>query len=237
MTAYVLETLSYAITLAYSVKSNFPFSTYGENLFLTIQDILITLLIIVFAPTTSSRPRDLSLASLAIAGTTYLLWSLPLSTLAPVQFSTLLLSLFSKVPQIVQNTRAGSTGQLSTVAVFAQILGCVARLFTTATEVRDTLVLSGFALALVLNLVLGSQMWMYWDHEVKAQPTRKVTKVEESEEIASPQVKAEKAMENGKSSAYEALGDSPQPMHRLTTPPPRNFSAGSQRKWARKIVD
>lgn len=237
MTAYVLETLSYAITLAYSVKSNFPFSTYGENLFLTIQDILITLLIIVFAPTTSSKPRDLSLASLVISGTAYLLWSLPLSTLAPVQFSTLLLSLFSKVPQIVQNTRAESTGQLSTVAVFAQILGCIARLFTTATEVRDTLVLSGFALALVLNLVLGSQMWMYWGHEAKSKPTRKVTKVEESEEIASPQVKAEKAKENGKSSAYEALGGSPQPMHRLTTPPPRNFSAGSQRKWARKIVD
>jgi len=237
LTAYVLETLSYAITLAYSVKSNFPFSTYGENLFLTIQDILITLLIIVFAPTTSSKPRDLSLASLVISGTAYLLWSLPLSTLAPVQFSTLLLSLFSKVPQIVQNTRAESTGQLSTVAVFAQILGCIARLFTTATEVRDTLVLSGFALALVLNLVLGSQMWMYWGHEAKSKPTRKVTKVEESEEIASPQVKAEKAKENGKSSAYEALGGSPQPMHRLTTPPPRNFSAGSQRKWARKIVD
>ena len=80
-------------------------------------------------------------------------------------------------------------------------------------------------------------MWMYWGHEAKAKPTRKVTKVEESEEIASPQVKAEKAKEDGKSSAYEALGGSPQPVYRFTTPPPRNFSAGSQRKWARKIVD
>jgi len=114
-------------------------------------------------------------------------------------------------------------------------MGCIARLFTTATEVRDTLVLSGFALALMLNLVLGSQMWMYWGHEAKAKPTRKVTKVEESEEIASPQVKAEKDKEDGKSSTYEALGGSPQPVHRFTTPP-RNLSAGSQRKWARKIV-
>ena len=234
LTAYILETLSYAITLAYSVKNNFPFSTYGENLFLTIQDILVTLLIIAFAPASSSKPRNLSLAFLAIAGTAYLLQSLPLPTLALVQFSTLPLSLFSKVPQITQNTKAGSTGQLSTVAVLAQILGCIARLFTTATEVKDTLVSSGFALALVLNLVLGSQMWMYWGKE----PTGKVAEIEEeSEEIASPQVKAEKAKEEGKSSAYEALGASPQPVHRFATPPPRNFSAGSQRKWTRKIVD
>lgn len=75
----------------------------------------------------------------------------------------------------------------------------------------------------MLNLVLGSQMWMYWGKE----PTGKVAEIEEeSEEIASPQVKAEKAKEEGKSSAYEALGASP-----------RNFSAGSQRKWTRKIVD
>ncbi|KAJ2970795.1 hypothetical protein NUW54_g12651 [Trametes sanguinea] len=35
LTSYVLETLSYAITLAYSYRNEFPFSTYGENLFLT----------------------------------------------------------------------------------------------------------------------------------------------------------------------------------------------------------
>lgn len=31
--AYVLETLSYAISLAYAYRSSFPFSTYGENFF------------------------------------------------------------------------------------------------------------------------------------------------------------------------------------------------------------
>jgi hypothetical protein len=48
--AYVLETLAYAITLAYSFKHHFPFSTYGENLFLTVQNIFITLLVIYYAP-------------------------------------------------------------------------------------------------------------------------------------------------------------------------------------------
>jgi len=49
--AYFLETMGYAITLVYSFRHHFPFSTYGENLFLTVQIVLITHLIIYFAPT------------------------------------------------------------------------------------------------------------------------------------------------------------------------------------------
>lgn len=178
-----------------------------------------------------------ALTLLAAAGTTYTLHSLPLSKLALLQIFTIPLSLFSKVPQIVQNARAESTGQLSAVAVLAQILGCVARLFTTATEVKDPLVLSGFTLALALNLILGTQMWMYWGKAKPAVPAKgkQAVKMEDkSEEIESPQVKAEKARDEGKSNSYEALGAS----HRFATPPPRSFSpAGSQRKWARKTVD
>lgn len=242
LTAYILETLSYAITLAYSVKNNFPFSTYGENLFLTMQDVIITLLIIAYAPSSAkgstTKPRDLTLALLATAGTAYVLNALPPSTLSLVQFATLPLSLFSKVPQILQNAEAKSTGQLSAVAVIAQILGCVARLFTTATEVKDLLVLSGFGLALVLNLVLGSQMWMYWGKkEVKPVPAIKEKK-EESERPMTPE--RTQGKQDAKTSAYEALGhgSSPQPVHRFATPPPRSFSpAGSQRKWSRQTVD
>ena len=52
---------------------------------------------------------------------------------------------------------------LSVVAVGSQIAGCLARLFTTATEVGDIMLFLGFAVALVLNCVLGAQMWMYWN--------------------------------------------------------------------------
>ena len=38
------------------------------------------------------------------------------------------------------------------------IAGCLARLFTTATEVGDNLISAGFALALVLNAIMGVQM-------------------------------------------------------------------------------
>lgn len=170
LTAYVLETLSYAINLAYNSRNGFPFSTYGENLFLTIQNIIIIFLIILFNTPSSSRPLTtapnptgkLITAVLVAFATSFALFFAPAGALSAAQLGTLPLSLFSKLPQIAQNHRARSTGQLSAVAVIAQIGGCAARLFTTAQEVNDPLVGAGFALALALNLVLGVQMYAYW---------------------------------------------------------------------------
>jgi mannose-P-dolichol utilization defect 1 len=85
--------------------------------------------------------------------------------LAVCQMATIPLSLLSKFPQIYENQRARSTGQLSAVAVFSQVAGCLARLFTTATEVGDPIVFVGFLLALLLNLVLGAQMYAFWEKE------------------------------------------------------------------------
>lgn len=82
--------------------------------------------------------------------------------LAFLQAATLPLAVSAKLPQIMQNARAKSTGQLSAFAVGAQILGCLARLYTTAMEVGDWLVASAFGMALMLNGVLGVQLWMYW---------------------------------------------------------------------------
>ncbi|KAI0632543.1 mannose-P-dolichol utilization defect 1 protein [Trametes polyzona] len=166
LTAYVLETLAYAITLAYSYRNEFPFSTYGENLFLTIQNVVITLLIVHYNPPASlaARPslQRTILSLQVVIAFAVALFVLPTPTLALFQLATLPLSLFSKLPQIRQNYRAQSTGQLSAFAVISQVGGCLARLFTTATEVGDPIVSAGFALALALNVILGVQMWLYW---------------------------------------------------------------------------
>ncbi|KAI0647652.1 mannose-P-dolichol utilization defect 1 protein [Trametes meyenii] len=171
LTAYVLETFSYAITLVYSYRNEFPFSTYGENLFLTLQNVVITLLIVHYNPPSSlaaRSPLQRTVVSIqAIIAFAIALAVLPASTLALFQLATLPLSLFSKLPQIRQNHRAQSTGQLSTFAVISQVGGCLARLFTTATEVGDPIVSAGFALALALNIILGAQMWLYWGKDEK----------------------------------------------------------------------
>lgn len=163
--SYVLETLAYGINLLYSFRNDFPFSTYGENFFLTLQNILITLLIIAYTPRLMTKNRDLVTASLAMSTSALALAVMPMTLLAFLQICTLPLSLFSKLPQIRQNHRSESTGQLSVFAVASQVVGCLARLFTTAIEVGDPLVAAGFALALVLNGILGLQLWLYWGQE------------------------------------------------------------------------
>ncbi|KAF5309274.1 hypothetical protein D9611_015143 [Ephemerocybe angulata] len=151
--SYVLETLSYAITLAYSVWNAFPFSTYGENLFLALQITIITFLIILYSPI----PNKLKSSRLLMTPSPPVISK---DTLA-LPLATLPLSLISKFPQIRQNAHAQSTGQLSAFAVVPQVLGCLARVFT-AQEVGDPLVQSSLLLALILNTVLAAQMYMYW---------------------------------------------------------------------------
>lgn len=205
LTGYILETLSYAITLAYSYRNDFPFSTYGENLFLTMQNVLITFLIIAYSQRPGNKSGKLITAVAGLGSSFFALTAISKKTLAYLQVATLPLSLFSKLPQISQNYRAKSTGQLSVVAIVAQIAGCLARLFTTSTEVGDPIVTAGFAFALVLNLILGAQLWMYWG---------------QAETIKS--IKKEKI----KSSPPR----SPSPAQRVATPPPVG-----NRKWARKV--
>ncbi len=215
-----METLSYAITLAYSFRNEFPFSTYGENLFLAIQNALITLLITFFSPNATGK---ITLISAALTGAVSTLYSLPKDTLSVLQVATLPLSLFSKLPQIASNYQAGSTGQLSAFAVISQVLGCAARLFTTSQEVGDPVVLTGFALALVLNLVLGAQLWMYWG---------KTEQVKAPVSVPVPVIVEDLVKEEQKVPAYE-----PKPSSRPQTPlgsRPGTPTPGA-RKWARKL--
>lgn len=214
----MLESLAYAITLAYAFRKSFPFSTYGENLFLTIQNALIILLIIFYEPdrlTRSQKPQRLAVASLTMLATSFLLYLVPSTTLSLLQMSTLPLSLFSKLPQIRQNARSRSTGQLSAFAVVSQIAGCLARLFTTATEIGDLLVSAGFALALLLNIVLGAQLWMYWG----------MADDDEVYELGLGAKDYSRVVEKGKQRAVPLSAFTPapwqyqEPTHRATNPP------------------
>ncbi|KAH9841958.1 mannose-P-dolichol utilization defect 1 protein [Rhodofomes roseus] len=228
--AYVLETLAYAITLAYSYRNEFPFSTYGENLFLTLQNAVITLLIIHYPATRqltrapSSAPRVAS-AALAMVLCAAAFVFLPKSALTPLQLATLPLSLFSKFPQIRQNYRSKSTGQLSAFAVIAQIGGCLARLFTTATEVGDPLVSAGFALALALNCILGAQMWIYWGQEEKDD----YGKV--SIGLTTLNTPAEEKQRQWSSAPTPAISSAKVEV----VVPPQSPRASGGRKWARKV--
>ncbi|BEJ05155.1 hypothetical protein CcaverHIS641_0209720 [Cutaneotrichosporon cavernicola] len=151
LSAYILETASYAISLAYASRSRFPFSTYGENFFITIQNIIITLMILHY-----NKPKGSTYAGLGRS-----LSSSHTATRRRVVFGAAIIAasclyLWNETlcPMSIRN--------LSAFAVFSALLGCLARLFTTKQEVNDPLIFWGFAGAALLNFVLVLQMLMFW---------------------------------------------------------------------------
>jgi mannose-P-dolichol utilization defect protein 1 len=62
------------------------------------------------------------------------------------------------VPQIVENAKSGSTGQLAFITVTLNFFGNVARIFTTLTEVPDPVLLWGVFSSAALNGTLFAQV-------------------------------------------------------------------------------
>lgn len=164
-TSYLLETASFLITLAYNVRSGWPFSTYGETALILAQDVVIAVLVLRFTC------RD-GAAGTFIAGVGAAIYVLLISdTLVDAKMMNYLqagagaLSVASKLPQILTVYRQGGTGQLSAFAVFNYLAGSLSRIFTTLQEVDDKLILYGFVAGFVLNAVLAGQMVYYWNEK------------------------------------------------------------------------
>lgn len=174
------------------------------------------------APNPTGRLLTAVFATLAVG---FALFAAPSSALAAAQLGTIPLSLFSKLPQIAQNHRARSTGQLSAFAVISQIAGCAARLFTTVQEVNDPLVAAGFALAFTLNLVVGVQMYVYWGRGVSQDG---MTKAREDVSLGA----TKEAVYGREKVDVVVQPQSPLPQQATHQ---HSQSAAYGRKWARKV--
>ena len=161
--SYALETVSFLITLAYNVRSGWPFGTYGETALILVQDVVISALVLHFTG------RD-QIAGAFVAGVLAVGYALlgpqelvNIKTMGYLQAVAGVLGIASKVPQILTNYDQGSTGQLSAFAVFNYLLGSLMRIFTTMREVDDRTILYGFVAGFALNAVLAGQMVYYWN--------------------------------------------------------------------------
>lgn len=169
---YALEVAAYDISLAYAYRRTLPFSTYGENASLTIQNMVITLMIIWYeegksslvhqqSPSELRRRRVYIAASLMTAASIFLFVLCPAGLLAVLQALSIPISCISKFPQIAELHRNKEPGHLSAIVVFAQLAGTLARVFTTVTETGDWLIGIGFGLASVLNTIIVIQVSTY----------------------------------------------------------------------------
>lgn len=75
----------------------------------------------------------------------------------------IVLSIWSRLPQILLNFQQGHTGQLALLTFALSGLGNLARVFTTFKQTPDdSLTLLSMVVAAVLNLTLVFQIVVYW---------------------------------------------------------------------------
>lgn len=148
-----------------------PFLLQLLTLVLFLSDMVITLLILAYAPLSAKLTEHKRKTRVIVAGALMVALSVflfspamcPAGLLAFLQALTIPISLISKVPQMVELHTRKAPGQLSAVVVFAQLAGTIARVFTTLTETNDSLLFWGFALATVFNAIIFVQLLMYWN--------------------------------------------------------------------------
>jgi len=175
--SYLLETSAYLISLAYNVRQEFPFSTYGETGLIMVQNVVIAVLVLHY----SGKASAAGLFVAALATGAFTLFSkniVDMKTLGYLQAGAGALGVAAKLPQILAVWQEGGTGQLSAFAVFNYLLGSLSRIFTTLQEVDDKLILYGFVAGFALNAVLATQMVYYWNA-----PAKKSVKSKQREKI------------------------------------------------------
>ena len=160
---FYCDVLIFSCSAGYSYLRGFPFSTYGEELVILAQNIFLVLLLWKYADPAKGTAHIL--LAVGIWGG-FVFWMLGLDpegevvTMLPV--ATIIATALARCPQVYANYSQGHTGQLSIVSTGLNWVGSLARIFTTLTELSDTLKLMGYVVSASLNLVLIFQMLWYW---------------------------------------------------------------------------
>lgn len=163
---FITETISYTITACYNLRMGYPFSTYGENVALTVQGVILILL--MFHYMKQLNIFFFSCAAIYIAMVAASLANM-VSTemLTYANMSTIPLMIFSRIPQIMTNFKNKSTGQLAFITLLLNFVGVSVRLFTVFTEVDDPLILLSILLGVLLNGILLIQTLLYTKPAIK----------------------------------------------------------------------
>lgn len=166
-----LELLAITLNLSYSFVKDFPFSAWGDSLFLAVQTAAIAALVLNY---NSSRANVFSFVVMYLC-VCYGLMGGPTSvdTLWSLQALNIPILIAGKMSQAFTNYSNGSTGQLSAVTVFMLFFGSLARIFTSVQETGDQLIILTYLVSTLLNGVIVSQLLYYWNVGAVKKPAAK----------------------------------------------------------------
>ena len=192
----ILSTLFYTM---YPFHMGYPFLTYGEGLILLFQNFLIFFICWKYDTDQSSDKNNMSF-SLLLVSFLFLcykglfddrIWKI-------IGSASTVLSMGSRITQILTSYKTKSTGPLSTITYGLNMLGNSARIFTTLKETKDLIMAGGFVVSFVLNLIIFLQI-IYYNRKPKDTKKEELKeKKEEKEEKTEVKEKNEAKGKNGK---------------------------------------
>jgi mannose-P-dolichol utilization defect protein 1 len=170
-----VETFIFLLTILYNIHYGNPLSTYGENIIILSQNLIILFLFWKYTQ------RKVPIYERVFVLSCYTLFCyIMLQPYIPEAFwgylgsiSVVLLSV-SRFSQIYTSFITKSTGPLSLFTFVTALLGNLARAFTTYTETKDNLQLFTYCYGATLALIVLVQIIIY-------KPKDKHTKVEKQD--------------------------------------------------------
>lgn len=158
--AFLLELIACMFTSAYNYANGFPFSTWGETLFIAVQVVILLSLMLYY----NNQMKYAFAFPPVVAFAVWILSSgvLSMNALTYCQTTALPIMLLSRVSQILTTYKNGTTGQLSFVTAVMNAMGTGARVFTTLNEIKSTLLLVQSVAMFTVNSVIVFQFFLYW---------------------------------------------------------------------------
>uniref|UniRef100_A0A0A1WTE1 Mannose-P-dolichol utilization defect 1 protein homolog n=1 Tax=Zeugodacus cucurbitae TaxID=28588 RepID=A0A0A1WTE1_ZEUCU len=152
--------------MSYNYVKGYPFSAWGDNTFLALQTAAIAALVLFYGGSKGLSLIFCIIYTLAV----YVLNSglTPINILLVAQAFNIPILLLGKLSQAWTNYKNSSTGQLSAATVFLLFAGSLARIFTSAQETGDSMIIATFCASTFANGVIATQMLYYWNKPGKS---------------------------------------------------------------------
>jgi mannose-P-dolichol utilization defect 1 len=175
---FYMEWFMHIINGWYNIHIQAPFSVYGENFALLVQNIILIGLVWYYGNTTNNTMK--LFISTAIAGSLGYLFldvMVPIALWAFLMNIQILMVAYSRIPQIIENWKTKATGELSFIMFLLNFWGNTARLYTFMKEKDDVLNMFTSGLSAILNITIAIQVIVYWEN------TKRYANVEDKDDL------------------------------------------------------
>mmetsp|Transcript_26418 Transcript_26418/g.62901 ORF Transcript_26418/g.62901 Transcript_26418/m.62901 type:complete len:293 (+) Transcript_26418:207-1085(+) len=160
------EAIVYANGAMYGYLYDYPFTSYGENVSLLIQNMVLVVMAWQLSKDVSVQEKFASILGFGM-------YVVGVLKFLPNEYFYLLMSatwpvmLYARGSQVYETFYVKHTGNLSIVTTSMNLVGSLIRIGTTVQETGDVIVLAGYLLSGGLSFIMFAQYWWYLPNTVK----------------------------------------------------------------------